>query len=170
MNVMEKKHNCKVTLRYMIERDLSAVIAIENATTDRPWDRECLRRTLGQPSTCGIVAVHSDRVVGYAVYQLQRRILSVLNFAVDPKECRVGIGTWMIENLKSKLSEMRRNRLRFLVRESNLAACLFLKANGLLATEVIRDGFETEDAIKFIYRHEGDSVLPSFLQSNTITA
>jgi [ribosomal protein S18]-alanine N-acetyltransferase len=169
VNVMEKRRQCKVTLRYMIDRDLPGVLAIENSTTDQPWDRECFRRTLAQPSTCGMVAVHNERVVGYAIYQLQRRILSVLNFAVDPKECRIGIGTWMLDNLKSKLSEMRRNRLRFLVRESNLAACLFLKANGFLATETIRDGFEIEDAFKFVYIHKGESSLAPFLQSSSIT-
>lgn len=74
-----------------------------------------------------------------------------MNFAVHPGHRRQGIGSQMIDKLASKLSQDRRNEVTLAVRESNLAAQLFFKANGFLASGVIHGhyGDSDEDAYCF---------------------
>jgi [ribosomal protein S18]-alanine N-acetyltransferase len=79
----------------------------------------------------------------------------VLNFAVHPKYRRRGIGGQMLHKLVSKLSPDRRNRIMLEVRETNLGAQLFFKAQSFRAVSVLRDFYEdtTEDAYLMQYRY-----------------
>jgi len=80
--------------------------------------------------------------------------LHVENFAVHPDYRRCGIGTAMVEKLKSKLSPIKRTSLALDVRESNLDAQLFFRHHGFKAVKVIREAYEDtdEDAYRFAYK------------------
>jgi ribosomal-protein-alanine N-acetyltransferase len=142
-----------VHVRWMIRRDMPVVLDIESRAFDSPWEEEfscCLR----QRNCIGMVADVDDQVVGFMVYELHKHFLHLLNFAVDPRVLRCGIGTAMIEKLVGKLSHDRRSRVVCFVRDSNLTAHLFFKAMGFVATRVLKahwsDG-ETGDAYRFDY-------------------
>jgi ribosomal-protein-alanine N-acetyltransferase len=135
-------------VRWMIRRDLPEVLTIEDACSEFAWSEDDFIRCLRQRNCIGMVAEHSDRVVGFMIYELHKKRLHILNFAVHPDYWRQRAGTRMIDKLKGKLSEQRRDRMLIEVRETNLPMQLFLRAHGFRAISVLRDFYEdvVEDA------------------------
>lgn len=148
-----------VHIRWMIRRDMSEVLEIEKNSFEFPWSEEDFIRCLRQRNCIGMVAEHEDRVVGFMIYELHRNQLHVVNFAVRPDVRRRGIGTQMVEKLKGKLSQQRRNRVVLEIRETNLAAQLFFRNTDFRAISVLRDYYEdtTEDAYVMQYRFKSTS-------------
>jgi ribosomal-protein-alanine N-acetyltransferase len=64
----------------------------------------------------------------------------------------------MVSKLIGKLSSHRRSRVTLAVRERNLAAQLFFRAQDFRATRVLRNYYEDsgEDAFQMEYRIDGD--------------
>ncbi len=154
MPAAESRKSC-VHIRWMIRRDMPAVLAIEDASFEFPWCEEEFIRCLRQRNCIGMVAECDDQVVGFMIYELHKNRLHLLNFAVNPEVRRSGIGTAMMEKLAGKLSVERRNRIMLEVRETNLEAQLFFKILGFKAISVLRDFYEdtTEDAYLMQYRY-----------------
>ena len=75
-----------------------------------------------------MVAEVREKVVGFMIYKLHRKKIFVLNLAVESTLTHQTIGTQLIEKLKGKLSTQSRNIIQFNVRETNLAAQLFLRS------------------------------------------
>jgi [ribosomal protein S18]-alanine N-acetyltransferase len=154
MPAAESSKSC-VHIRWMIRRDMPAVLAIEDASFEYPWSEEEFIRCLRQRNCIGMVAEREDRVVGFMIYELHKNRLHLLNFSVCPEARRCGVGTAMIEKLAGKLSTERRNRIMLEVRETNLEAQLFFKNFGFKAISVLRDFYEdtTEDAYLMQFRY-----------------
>jgi len=153
-----KEIKTQVHIRWMIRRDMPAVLNIEAASFENPWSEDELIRPLRHREVIGMVAELADEVVGVMIYELHKNRLHLTNFAVAPHVRRQGVGSTMVEQLSSKLSQDRRNRIMLEVRESNLAALLFFKSQGFRAIKILRDYYEdtTEDAYLMQYRHVGD--------------
>lgn len=145
---------CKVHIRWMLLRDISDVIRIEKECFEFPWSEEDFLRCLRQRNCIGMVAEHAGRVVGFMIYELPKNRLHLLNMATESAYRRQGIGTQMLAKLKTKLVNQRRTKLTLEVRETNLKAQLFFKANGLRATSILRDFYEDmhEDAYQMQYK------------------
>jgi ribosomal-protein-alanine N-acetyltransferase len=154
MPAAESSKSC-VHIRWMIRRDMPAVLAIEDASFEFPWCEEEFIRCLRQRNCIGMVAECDDQVVGFMIYELHKNRLHLLNFAVSPDVRRTGVGRAMMEKLAGKLSVERRNRIMLEVRETNLEAQLFFKILGFKAISVLRDFYEdtTEDAYLMQYRY-----------------
>ncbi len=154
MPAAESRKSC-VHIRWMIRRDMPAVLTIENASFEFPWCEEEFIRCLRQRNCIGMVAECDDQVVGFMIYELHKNRLHLLNFAVNPDARRSGVGAAMMEKLAGKLSVERRNRIMLEVRETNLEAQLFFKILGFKAISVLRDFYEdtTEDAYLMQYRY-----------------
>ena len=154
MPASETSKSC-VHIRWMIRRDMPAVLAIEDASFEFPWCEEEFIRCLRQRNCIGMVAEVEDKVVGFMIYELHKNRLHLLNFSVDPASRRCGIGLAMMEKLAGKLSIERRNRIMLEVRETNLEAQLFFKTFGFKAISVLRDFYEdtVEDAYLMQYRY-----------------
>ncbi|MFN7625662.1 MAG: ribosomal protein S18-alanine N-acetyltransferase [Pirellula sp.] len=135
-------------IRWMIRRDMPAVLGIENESFEFPWTEEEFIRCLRQRDCIGMVAEYSEQVVGFMIYELHRTRIHVLSFAVHPDFRRQSVGSAMITKLVSKLAYQRRNRIVLEVRETNLSAQLFFRSLGFRATGVLRNFYEdsTEDA------------------------
>ncbi len=142
-------------VRWMIRRDMQEVLAIEAESFEFPWSEEEFIRCLRQRNCIGMVAELNDQIVGYMIYELHKNRLHVLNFAVDTTGRRQGVGAKMISKLIGKLSPQRRSRILLEVRETNLAAQLFFRAQGFRAVSVLRDFYDdtTEDAYVMQYRY-----------------
>src|SRR5690606_15685441 len=69
-------------------------------------------------------------VVGFMVYELHKRQLHLLKFAVAKRYRRLGVGAQMVAKLVGKLGPHLLTRIVLEVRESNLAAQLFFRAQG----------------------------------------
>ena len=135
-----------IRTRWMIRRDMLTVLGIENASFEHAWTEENFLNCLRARNCVGMVAEHlpNDETVGFMIYELRPKSMTILNFAVDPNFRRQDVGTKMIDKLVSKLSAHRRDRIIVNVRESNLAAQLFFRSQGFRATKVLR-GFYQED-------------------------
>ncbi len=146
-------------LHWMIRRHLPQVVRIEAASFRAPWTEEEFYRVLLGSDVIGMVATRDgsalpESVLGFVVYRLRRRSLTLLNLAVAPDARRQGVGTALVGKLVSKLQPDRRRELELYVGERNLAAQLFFKHRGFRATGIIRRRYEEsdEDAIRMTYR------------------
>jgi [ribosomal protein S18]-alanine N-acetyltransferase len=150
----ESKQRPRIQIRWMIRRDMSEVLEIENEGFEFPWSEEDFIRCLRQRNCIGMVAEQDERVVAFMIYELHKTRLHLLNFAVAADVRRQGIGQSMMEKLTSKLSPQRRTRIILEVRETNLAAQLFFRGLGFRAVSVLRDFYDdtTEDAYLMQYR------------------
>jgi ribosomal-protein-alanine N-acetyltransferase len=142
-----------VHVRWMIRRDMSEVIGIEQEAFEFPWSEEDFTRCLRQRNCIGMVAELADSVVAFMIYELHRSRLHMLNFAVMRSHRRLGVGTQMMEKLVAKLTPDRRGRVALEVRETNLPAQLFFRSLGFRATSVLKDFYRdsTEDAYLMQY-------------------
>ena len=149
-------HGLGIHVRWMIRRDMSEVITIEQEAFEFPWSEEDFTRCLRQRNCIGMVAELADSVVAFMIYELHRSRLHMLNFAVLRSHRRLGIGTQMMEKLVAKLTPDRRGRIALEVRETNLPAQIFFRSLGFRATSVIKDFYRdsTEDAYLMQYSLE----------------
>ncbi|MGN6135373.1 MAG: ribosomal protein S18-alanine N-acetyltransferase [Aureliella sp.] len=147
--------NSFTNIRWMIRRDMAAVLDIEQQSFEFPWSEEEFVRCLRQRNCIGMVAERDQAVVGFMIYELHKNRLHLLNFAVARDLRRTGVGTAMVEKLSSKLTADRRNRIMLEVRETNLDAQIFFRELGFRAISVLRSFYEDspEDAYLMQYRH-----------------
>lgn len=145
-----KTHNY---LRWLIFRDMPTVVDIENESFSNPWTKKKFVRCMSNCNVIGMVAEVNNEVVGYMIYEIMPKEITLLSFAVHPKHRRSGVGRTLIERLIYKLDKGRRNRILAAVRERNLEAQLFLRNMGFLCTQVLTDYYEnvTEDAYMMEY-------------------
>jgi len=154
----DQKEELRVYVRWMIRRDMPHVLAIEAESFEFPWLEEDFLRCLKRRNCIGMVAEYFDRPVGFMIYELTKTRIHLLNFAVAPEARRRGVGTQMVAKLIGKLSSQGRSRITLEVRETNLAAQLFFRANGFRAVSVLREYYEDtpEDAYLMQYRYRPD--------------
>jgi ribosomal-protein-alanine N-acetyltransferase len=125
-------------IRWLIKRDMPEVMTIERRCFDNPYTEAEIIAVFRQRSTIGMVYEEDDRVIGFMLYDLQPRRLDILDFAVHPEFQRQGVGLQMVQKLIGKLTPERRNRLRVIVRETNLQAQLFFQACSFRAVKIAR--------------------------------
>jgi [ribosomal protein S18]-alanine N-acetyltransferase len=154
-----EKETVRVHIRWMIRRDMPEVLQTETESFEFAWTEEDFLRCLRQRNCIGMVAEQGERVVGFMIYELHKSKLHILNFAVSPSCRRSAVGMQMVTKLISKLSSHRRTRITLEVRETNLAAQLFFRAQGFRAVRVLRSYYDDsgEDAFLMQYRLAGDT-------------
>jgi ribosomal-protein-alanine N-acetyltransferase len=154
-----EKELLRVHIRWMIRRDMPEVLGTEQSSFDYAWTEEDFLRCLRQRNCIGMVAEQGEKVVGFMIYELHKNKLHILNFAVHPGFRRSGVGVQMVNKLVSKLSSHRRTRITLEVRETNLPAQLFYRAQGFKAVKVLRSYYEDsgEDAFQMQYRLADDT-------------
>lgn len=148
-----------VQIRWMIRRDMTGVLDIEQQSFKHHWKEDDFLKVLRQRNCIGMVAERTNpvskaqHIVGFMVYELQKTRIDVLNFAVEPVFRRIGIGKMMVDKLVAKLGQQRRQLLTLKVRETNLEAQLFFRSQGFMAMEVLRNYYEDsqEDAYQMEY-------------------
>ena len=138
----------EVSTRFILNRDFDRIIDID-CTSSGPygWDAEDLFQEW--KNGVGIVAVNSDDFpLGFCIYNLEgKQFFEIKHFSVDKSFQRSGIGTSLINKMKSKLHD-RRGILSCNVPEENLSFQLFMKRMGFKAT-LIRHNFG--DLLRFQY-------------------
>ena len=138
--------------RFMIRRDLPAVLEIEDASFEFPWGVNDFLGVLRERNCIGLIAEDRNKVIGYAVYEIHRCRLQLLSFAVAPEHRRRGAGTMLLKRLTGRLSAKRRNRITCEVRETNLTALNFLKSQGWKAYDVLRGFYRDSDEDAYAMR------------------
>ncbi|MDO4584009.1 MAG: GNAT family N-acetyltransferase [Planctomycetia bacterium] len=144
----------RVHLRWMTEKDLDAVYALEQSASEKPWSAAELVRILSHPHCAGMVVEYDSQVIGFIIYELQEFAFRIWNMAVLPEFRRQGVGSQMIARLACRLASHSRKQIRIAVRESNLPAQLFFRALGFQAVSIQRAANEKgEDTYLMQYRH-----------------
>lgn len=158
--ITQPKELVRVHIRWMIRRDMPEVLQAEQQSFDYSWTEEDFLRCLRQRNCIGMVAEFNDKVVGFMIYELHKTKLHILNFAVSPRYRRLGIAAQMVSKLIGKLSSHRRTRITLAVRERNLTAQLFFRAQDFRAMKVLRGYYEDsgEDAFLMQYHIDGEYV------------
>ena len=144
----------KIYIRHFVRADTPSLLAIERESFDNPWRESDFRLVMSQRNCIGMAAECQNKIVGYFAYEhLHGKKIRLLNIAVSPIMRRGGIGRLMIDKLKEKLG-VSVKKLIAEVRESNLAAQIFLRSCGFRAVNVLVDYWEDtdEDAYLFLYR------------------
>ena len=145
--------------RAMTPADLEAVVSIERASMESPWERRGFAKRLAKKKSRCYVATDGDQVVAYAALAFEEGRAHLLNFAVAPPRRRQGIGREFTQFLMNVCSMLELSRLVQEVRETNLGAQLFYRSLDLRATKVLRKFYEDtgEDA----YRMEREVETPA---------
>lgn len=166
-----EKKNPKRQVRWLIQRDLREVLKIERESFEYPWNEEDFLIRLRQRNTISMVCEDGDEVVGFMMYELSKKSLLIVNFAVKADVRRQDVGSVMIRRLIDKLSPQRRSELFFHVRETNLPGQLFLRIHGFKAINVVRNHYEHTDDDLYVMRYRLAVVKPSpFTGSDFVTA
>ena len=167
-----QKQQVKVQIRWLIRRDMAEVLEIERTSFQYAWTEEDFLCCLRQRNCIGMVAEHNHKIVGFMIYELHKSKLRILNFAVAPWARRQGIGIQMMQRLIDKLSQQRRKEIVLDVRETNLSAQLFFRAQGFRAIGVLKNHYDdtTEDAyaMRFVL-NPADDVIGGFFPRNRIS-
>ncbi|TWT55460.1 ribosomal-protein-alanine N-acetyltransferase [Thalassoglobus neptunius] len=143
-----------VQIRWLIRRDMTDVIQIEQSSYGEAWTDEDFLTCLRQRNCIGMVAEHDQKIVGFMIYELHKSRLHILNFAVAPEARRQGIGTQMVLRLIDKLSQQRRSEILIEVRESDLDTQLFFKKQGFRAVCVLRRHFDDTEEDAYTMRFQ----------------
>ena len=165
------KPRCDVQIRWMIRRDMPEVLEIERQSFEFAWTEEDFLCCLRQRNCIGMVAERQERIAGFMIYELLKSQLHVLNFAVSNWARRQSVGTQMIEKLVNKLSQQRRQEICLEVRETNLAAQLFFRRQGLQAHGVLRNHYEDTEEDAYLMRYQlypEDQLILPFVPRNRI--
>ena len=145
-----------VQIRWLIRRDMPEIMDIERQCFEHPWTEEVFVDCLRQRNIIGRVAELEERIVGFMIYELLKSQLHVLNFAVAPWSRRQGVASQMVEKLVNKLSQQHRQEVCLEVRETNLAAQLFFRSQGLLSHGILRGHYEDTEEDAYVMRYQLD--------------
>lgn len=140
-------------IRWLIRRDMPEVLQIERDSFAQPWDEDDFIAALCDRNVTGMVAEVGFRIVAFMVYELHPQRILLLNFAVDADRRRMGVGSAMVNRLVDKLSIQRRKSIIATVRESNLSAQLFFRAQAFRAVAVERGGYEDTGEDSYVFRY-----------------
>ena len=132
-------------IRWMLKDELPCVVEISaDAFLEDCWSHETFLRHLKRQAVVGKVAVFNGVIVGYVVYELHSRHISILSMAVHPSRWNRKIGTSMLDNLRQEIpfAQSKRIAIITLIPESLLPAQMFFKENKFRAVEVVHNVFE----------------------------
>lgn len=117
-----------VMIRWLIRHDMPEVLLIEQACFGSgAWSEEDFRCCLRQRNCIGMVAERDHQIVGYMVYELYKSKVQILNFAVHSGCRKEGIGRAMLQRLRDKLPQQRREKVVVLLPESHRNAASFFE-------------------------------------------
>jgi ribosomal-protein-alanine N-acetyltransferase len=156
------QNKISVYIRWMIRRDIPEALAIERESFEFAWCEEDFIHCLKKRNCIGMVAEHGEQIIGFMIYEVHKAKLHILNFAVAKNYRMRGIGTQMIEELVTKLSDKRRTNITLEIRETNLDAQLFFKHMDFKAVSVIQDYYEDSSEDAYLMRYTNHNQLYLF--------
>ena len=135
----------ELTIRWMIRRDMSRVIEIEEASYSNPWSEREMIDYLKERCHIGQVACVGDDIAGFLLYDHNAGSMRIDNISVDPAHRRNRIGYAMVQKLVDKLKSKQRRKLETYVRESNLIGQQFFRSIGFVANGLLKPTKEGQE-------------------------
>ena len=146
----------QIHIRWLINRDMPAVLEIERQSFEFAWTAEDFRRARLRNGCVCMVALVDGQIAGYFVFEHHPTRFHIIAFAVAKQYRRRGVGRAMVENLAGRMKVGRREKVMLEVRETNLSAQKFFRACGFVATCIIRGMYEDsdEEAYQMVRYHD----------------
>jgi ribosomal-protein-alanine N-acetyltransferase len=134
-----------IHIRPMIEPDLDAVLAIEQASFPSPWKRDHFLHEIAAPHSYPFVAEYNGIVAGYVCMTALFEEAQIHNIAVDPAMRGRGIAQSLMEYAFSLAREKGAEVMALEVRASNVAAITLYEQCGFTRTGLRQKYYEGKD-------------------------
>jgi ribosomal-protein-alanine N-acetyltransferase len=156
----------KPKLRWLARGDMEAVVQIERENREYPWQNTDFIEALELRRCIGLIAEKRRQLVGYLIYDLHKTSLEIVNLVVVNSARRNGIGEEFVRFLKEKLTPHRGKQIWTRLREDNLGAQKFLKAQGFRVTTVLGAYYAVGRRDAFLMRFRTGGAEPTFIHRN----
>jgi ribosomal-protein-alanine N-acetyltransferase len=139
------------------DRDIDAVMALEQESFTNPWPRETLVWELAHSDVTRVYLLRDerDRAIAFCIAWIVFDELHINTLAVSPAERRRGVATFLLKEVMAEAAREGARRATLEVRESNMAALQLYQRLGFSVT-ARRPGYYTnpsEDAL-ILWREE----------------
>ena len=143
---MDKDH---IILRRIVEDDLQAVMALENACFAVPWSEQSFKSVFRDCDHDFYGLWEGERLIGYYVLFTLYETGDLMNLCVSPDDRRRGFGRELLADATSRASARGAEVLLLEVRQSNAPARALYESDGFLSYGVRRNYYRlpTENAI-----------------------
>ncbi len=142
---------CNITIEYIKEEDIDAVLKIERSSFSTPWSREMFFCELtDHPFSYLYVAKNNKgRILGYICYWLVFDEMNILNLAVDEEFRQKGLGSALLKFVLEDGADRGAQTVHLEVRHSNRAAIELYEKFGFRQAAVRKNYYENpeEDAL-----------------------
>ena len=139
-----------LTFRFMEERDLDAIVELENRCFTVPWSRDAFYNELNQNKfACYIVLEQEDQIIGYCGAWLIIDEAHITNIAILPEFRGQKLGEALLNKMIERSREKGIERMTLEVRKSNTVAQSLYKKLGFQNGAVRKNYYSDnqEDAI-----------------------
>jgi ribosomal-protein-alanine N-acetyltransferase len=123
--------------RPMVERDLGAIMAIENALYPHPWTRGNFRDSLREGYHCCVMEAGGE-VIGYSVMMCAAGEAHLLNLSIAAPWQRQGRGRDMLHYVLALARQSSALKVFLEVRPTNLAGIALYAAMGFIEIAIRR--------------------------------
>ncbi len=110
--------------------DKAAILKINNAVLDCPFEEDWLDRILAESPDKVLVAVREETVLGFLTFICREEGVYITYMGVDSEIQRCGIDKALLKKVIDALPDHGKNQIRLHVKASNLAAISFYEAAG----------------------------------------
>jgi len=153
MGTEKKKETRTATPRRIAFWDLKAIVNIERASYNTPWDKDQLEALLIEPDVEGWGLYFGGKIQAYAIIRYRTRHAYLETLTVHPKCRRQGLAADLMSAVFDRATQHGSRSIVLEVHESNLAAQLFFKRLGFTVSKVMHGYYEDEaDAYLFARR------------------
>jgi ribosomal protein S18 acetylase RimI-like enzyme len=135
-------------------QDEEAALWIEQSAFVNPIGSSGFLAMLRETNSLVLVAeAAKDVVAGYAHLTMHDCGWELKNIAVDGHFRRLGIGRSLVDYIKTNKLSRKRNNLFCSVREENLGAQLFCRANGLRCMTIVKNYYTDSASPAYFFRY-----------------
>jgi GNAT superfamily N-acetyltransferase len=148
---MKAKTKKVIDVRWLTRKDMPAIAEI-NIEASYQLLEEDICKLLRTRNVVGMVVELDCVVVGYMIYALEKGSIDLYHLVVDPVFHGQGLGTALIEKLKTRLGTPQGiTAIYTTVSEYDVQAQVFFRAGKFFCVETIRNWDENGDGYLFEY-------------------
>ena len=140
-----------MTLRYIYEEDLEKLEELDRKCFPPPirYNRYALQYYLSLPNSIGLVEVNDDTIKGFIIATISRdKSANIVTIDVDPFSRRCGLGSKLINVLKSILNELKVNKITLQVSDDNVVATKFYTKHGFIIKKRLPMYYPSTDGLQ----------------------
>ena len=131
LSLRKNKRRQGAKIRWMSPRDMPEILEIERKSFKNALTEQQIMTSMAQRTGIGIVAKRSNKIVGFALYDIQPESLCIISIAVDPRFRRRHVGRKLMMRIlkqhryrrKIITSQWRMNTEEILIKKRFLTAC-----------------------------------------------